>query len=167
MSGKCNYWGTYRKLSCQWLLKIIFVVIIARMYHGSIYCDSTETIYHAIEKYKTKLAITHHRCRLTLADVLLSGETMVWAVFKAVNTSLGKNYGDPGLPNHQNPPLSFTNEIQRNVSNTFGISSAAGAVDKTSRVTPNNFRSSIPGLLLGFAPFYHLPIKAIECDLPF
>ena len=72
-----------------------------------------------------------------------------------------------GLPNHQNPPLGFTNAIQRNASNTVGISSAAGAVDEMSRVTPNNFRSSISVLLLGFAPFYHLPIKAIECDLPF
>ena len=83
------------------------------------------------------------------------------------DTSLGNNYGDPGLPNCENPPLGFTSEIQRNASNTFGISSAAGAVDEMSRVTPNNFRSSIPVLLLGFAPFYHSPIKAIERDLPF
>ena len=47
------------------------------------------------------------------------------------------------------------------------ISSAAGAVDEMSKVIPNNFRSSIPVLLLGFAPFYHLPIKAMERDLPF
>ena len=80
---------------------------------------------------------------------------------------MGKNYGDPGLSNHQNLPLGFTNEIQRNASNTFGISYAARTVDKMSRVTPNNFRSSIPVLLLGFAPFYHSPIKAIERDLPF
>ena len=54
-----------------------------------------------------------------------------------------------------------------NASNTVGISSDAGAVVKMSRVTPNNFGSSIPGLLLGFAPFYQLPIKALERDLPF
>ena len=71
------------------------------------------------------------------------------------------------VANRQNPPLGFTNEIQRNASNTFGISAAAGAVDKISRVTPNNFRSSIPGLLLGFAPFCHTPINATERDLPF
>ena len=53
-----------------------------------------------------------------------------------------------------------------NASNTVGISSDAGAVVKMSRVTPNNFGSSIPGLLLGFAP-YQLPIKALERDLPF
>ena len=35
------------------------------------------------------------------------------------DTSLGKNYGDPGLPNHHNLPLGFTNEIQRNASNTI------------------------------------------------
>ena len=64
-------------------------------------------------------------------------------------------------------PLSFTNEIQRNASNTFGIISAAGAVDEMSKVTPNNSQSSIPVVLLGFAPFYHLPIKAIERDLHF
>ena len=71
------------------------------------------------------------------------------------------------MPNPQNPPLGFTNEIQRNASNTFGISSAAGAVNEMSKVTPINFRSSIPVSLLGFSPFYHLPIKAIERDLPF
>ena len=54
--------------------------------------------------------------------------------------------------------IGFTNEIQRNASNTFGISSAAGAVVKMSMVTPNNFRSSIPDLLLGFAPFYHYSV---------
>ena len=81
---------------------------------------------------------------------------MACAVFKAATqVSRGKNYEDPGLPNRQNPPLGFTSEIERNASNTFGISSAAGAVDKTSIVTPNNLRSSIPVLLLGFAPFYH------------
>ena len=74
---------------------------------------------------------------------------------------MGKNYGDYGLPNGQNLPLGLTNEIQRNASNRVGISSAAGAVDRTSNVTSNNFRSSIMGLLLGFAPFYHLPIKDI------
>ena len=81
----------------------------------------------------------------------------------------GNNYGDPapGLPNHHNPPLGFTNEIQKNASNTFGISSAEAAVDKTSKVTSNNFQRSIPSLLLGFAPFYHLPKKAIERHLPF
>ena len=83
------------------------------------------------------------------------------------DTSLRKNYGDPGLPNHQNPPLGFTNEIQRNASNTFGISSAAGAVDKMLRVTPNNFRRPFPGLLLGFAPFHHFPAKAKDGDMPF
>ena len=80
--------------------------------------------------------------QIHILGILLSPETMVCAVFKAA--SLGRNYGDPRLPNHQNPPLGFTNEIKRNASNTFGISSAAGAVDKMSRVTPNNFRSSIP-----------------------
>ena len=84
---------------------------------------------------------------IMIVGILLSREKMV--------CGLGKNYGKPGLPNRQNPPLDFTSEIQRNASNTFGISSAAGAVDEMSRVTPNNFRSSIPGLLLGFAPFYH------------
>ena len=69
------------------------------------------------------------------------------------------------MPNRQNPPLGSANEIQRNASNTFDISSAAGAVDEMSKVTPNNFRSSIPILL--FAPFYHFPIQAIERDLPF
>ena len=56
---------------------------------------------------------------------------MVCAAFRVASghTSLGKNYGDPGLPNLQNIPLGFTNEIQRNACNTFGISSAAGAVD--------------------------------------
>ena len=58
-------------------------------------------------------------------------------------------------------------ENQRNASNTFDISSAAGAVDEMSKVTPNNFRSSIPVLLLGFALFYHSHIKAIERDLHF
>ena len=48
---------------------------------------------------------------------------------KGGDTCLGKNEGDLGVPNRQNPPLGFTNEIQRNASNTFGISSAAGAVD--------------------------------------
>ena len=71
---------------------------------------------------------------------------------------MGKNYGDSGLPNGQNPPLGFTNEIQRNASNTFGISSAA-AVDRTSKVKSNKFRNSIPGSLLGFAPFYHLHME--------
>ena len=71
------------------------------------------------------------------------------------------------MPNRQNPPLGFTNETQRNASNTFGISSAAGAVGEMSKVTPNNFRSSTPVLMLGFAPFNHLPIKAIERDLLF
>ena len=71
------------------------------------------------------------------------------------------------LPNRQNPPLGFTNGIQRNASITFGIISAAGVVDHMSKVTPNNFRSPIPVLLLGFAPFYHLPIKVRERDLPF
>ena len=70
------------------------------------------------------------------------------------------------MPNRQNPPLGFTNETQRYTSNTFGNSSAARAVDDMSKVTPNNFRSSIPVLVLGFAPFYHVPIKAIERDLP-
>ena len=71
------------------------------------------------------------------------------------------------MPNLQNPPIGFTNETQRNASNTFGISSAAGAVDDMSKVTPNNVRSSIPVLILGFAPFNYLPIKAIERDLLF
>ena len=65
------------------------------------------------------------------------------------------------MPNRQNPPLGFTNDIQRNASNTFGISSAAEAVGDMSKLTPNNFRSSIPVLMLGFSPFNHLPIKAI------
>ena len=64
------------------------------------------------------------------------------------DTSLGKNYGDPGLPSRQNPALGFTNDINRNANNTFGISSAAGAVDNMSNVTPNNFRSSIPFVLI-------------------
>ena len=64
-------------------------------------------------------------------------------------------------------PLGFTNETQRNASNTFGIISAVGAVDDMSKVTPNNFRSSIPVLMLGFAPFNNFPIKAIERDLLF
>ena len=80
---------------------------------------------------------------------------------------MGKNYGDPGLPNRQNPPLGFTNEMQMNASNAFGITSAVGAVVKMSRVTSNNFRSSFPVLLLGFGPLYHSPIKDIERDLPF
>ena len=71
------------------------------------------------------------------------------------------------MPNRQNHPIGFTNETQRNASNTFGISSAAGAVDEMSKVTPNNFRSSIPVLMLGFAPFNYLPNKAIERDLLF
>ena len=71
------------------------------------------------------------------------------------------------MPNRQNPPIGFTNETQRNASNTFGISSAAGAVDDMSKVTPNNVRSSIPVLMLGFSPFNYLPIKAIERDLLF
>ena len=47
------------------------------------------------------------------------------------DTSLGKNYGEPGSPNSQNPSLGFTNEIQRNASNTIDISSAAGAAVDT------------------------------------
>ena len=86
---------------------------------------------------------------------------------KGGDTRLGKNCGDTGLPNRQNPPIGFTNEIHRNASITFGIIFAAGAVDEMSKVTPNNFRSSIPVLLLGFSPFYHLPIKATERVLPF
>ena len=82
------------------------------------------------------------------------------AELKDGETSLPKNCGDPGLPNRQNPPLGFTNGIQRNTGITFGNSSAAGAVDEMSKATPNNFRSSIPVLLLGFANFYHLPINA-------
>ena len=65
------------------------------------------------------------------------------------------------MPNRQNPPLGFTNDIQRNASNTFGISSAAGAVVKMYKVTPNNFRSSIPVLMLGFAPLYQKDHKAV------
>ena len=38
------------------------------------------------------------------------------------------------MSNRQNPSLGFTNEIQRNASNTFGIRSAAGAVDEMSKV---------------------------------
>ena len=64
------------------------------------------------------------------------------------------------MSNRQNPPLGFTS-FQRNASNTFGISYDAEAVDEMSRATPNNFRSSIPVSLLGFAPFYHSPIKAM------
>ena len=30
------------------------------------------------------------------------------------------------------------------------------------RLTPNNFRSSIPVLLLGFAPFYQLPKRVLS-----
>ena len=45
-------------------------------------------------------------------------------------TTLGKKCGYHGLSNRQNPSLGFTNGIQRNATNTFGISSAAGAVDK-------------------------------------
>ena len=86
---------------------------------------------------------------------------------KGGDTRLGRNCGDTGLPNRQNPPLGFNNGIQRNASIIFGISSATGVVDEMSNVTPNNFRSSITVLLLGFAPFYHLPIKAKERDLPF
>ena len=88
-------------------------------------------------------------------------------VSKGGDTRLGKICGDTGLPNRQNPHLSFANEIQRNTIITFGISSAAGAVDEMSKVTPNNFRRSIPVLLSVFPPFYHLPIKATERDLPF
>ena len=65
-------------------------------------------------------------CSGTVVGILLSRETMVCAVFKAATQGWAR---DPGLPNHHNPPLDFTNEIQRNASNTFGISSAAGAVD--------------------------------------
>ncbi len=54
-----------------------------------------------------------------------------------------------------------------NESNTFVISTAVGAVDEMTKVTPNNFRSSIPVLLLGFALCHHSHIKAIERDLPF
>ena len=86
---------------------------------------------------------------------------------KGGDTRLGNNCGDTGLPNRQNPPIGFTNEIQRNANIIFGISSSAWAVEEMSNVTPNNFRRSIPVLLLGFAPFYQLPIKATECDLPF
>ena len=77
---------------------------------------------------------------------------------------MGKNYGDPGLPNHQNTRPGFTNENQRNTSNTFGISSAAGYV-KGDYI--DNSRNSIPVVLLWFAPFYHSQIKAIENDMSF
>ena len=100
-----------------------------------------------------------------LVGILLSLETMVCAVFKAATQAWARIMEILGCPIVRIPLLS--NEIQINASNTFGISSAAGAVDKMSRVTPNNFRSCIPVLLLGFAPFYHLPIKVTECDLPF
>ena len=79
---------------------------------------------------------------------------------KGGDTRLGKNCRDTVLPNRQNPPLCFTNVIQGNASITFCIRSAAGAVDEMSKATPNNIRSSIPVLLLEFAPFDHLPIKA-------
>ena len=59
------------------------------------------------------------------------------------------------MPNRQNPPLGFTNDIQRNASNTFFISSAAGAVVKLLQL------SSIPVLMLGFAPFYEKDHKAV------
>ena len=59
---------------------------------------------------------------LLVVGIRLSRETLVCAA-EFVNL-LGKNYGDPGLPNRHNPPLGFTNEIQRNASYTFGISSA-------------------------------------------
>ena len=88
-------------------------------------------------------------------------------VSKGGDIRLGKICGDTGLPNRHNPHLSFTNEIQRNTSITFGFSSAAEAVDEMSKATPNNFLSSIPVLLLGFSPFYHLRIKATERVLPF
>ncbi len=71
------------------------------------------------------------------------------------------------MPIRQSPHLGFTNEIQRTASNTFGISSAAGAVDEMSKVDTKQLSKLHSGLLLGFAPFYHLPIKAIERDLPF
>ena len=84
-------------------------------------------------------------------------------VFMAATQAWEKSMKIPGLPSR----LGFTNEIQRNASNIFGICSAAGAINKMSRVTQTNFRSSNRVLLLGFAPFSHSPIKAIERDLPF
>ena len=89
----------------------------------------------------------------------------MFAVFKAATQARAIIMEILGCPIVRIPHLS--NALQINASNTFGISSAAGAVDKMSTVTPNNFRSCIPALLLGFAPFYHLPIKTIERDLPF
>ena len=68
---------------------------------------------------------------------------MVCAVDKAATQAWARIMEILGCPILKNPPLGLTNEIQRNASNTFGISSAAGAVDNMSRVTPNNFRSSI------------------------
>ena len=45
---------------------------------------------------------------------------------KGGDASLDKNYGENFivLPNRQNLPLGFTDEIQRNGSNTFGITLA-------------------------------------------
>ena len=40
--------------------------------------------------------------------------------------SLGSDYGDPGLPSLQNPPLVLADEIQRSASITFGTRLAAG-----------------------------------------
>ncbi len=64
-----------------------------------------------------------------LVGILLSLETMVCAVFKAATQAWARIMEILGCPILKNPPLGLTNEIQRNASNTFGISSAAGAVD--------------------------------------
>ena len=59
---------------------------------------------------------------------------------KYPRTGLGKEYGDPGLPDHQNHPLGFADIVQRKgEAYTVGVSAAAGVAGRHNCVVPTAF----------------------------
>ena len=103
-----------------------------------------------------------------IVGILLSRETMVCAVFKAATQARARIMEILGCPIIK---ITFSALLMRSkgmqaIHLTLALLQEL-LIRCQGRVTPNNFRSSIPGLLLGFAPFDHLPIRAIERELPF